>query len=167
MRSVTGLPIRFIGMGEKLDGLDVFDARRIAGRILGQGDIVSLVDNLNVYASSSQQEVRTSGHGRQIIYSEDVRIRPGVGMVELPNKIRVTSPVWDGVAKAWTFEVRLTVIAKPGQPTKFKLAIPRLRDVLEAATTEAIEVAREELPETVPVYAGGFQAAARPTPQLQ
>lgn len=44
MRSVTGLPIRFLGMGEKLDGLDVFDARRIAGRILGQGDIVSLVE---------------------------------------------------------------------------------------------------------------------------
>jgi len=44
MRSVTGLPIRFIGMGEKIDGLDVFDARRIAGRILGQGDIVSLVE---------------------------------------------------------------------------------------------------------------------------
>ena len=44
MRAVTGLPIRFIGVGEKLDGLDVFDARRIAGRILGQGDIVSLVE---------------------------------------------------------------------------------------------------------------------------
>jgi signal recognition particle subunit SRP54 len=44
MRSVTGLPIRFIGMGEKIDGLDVFDARRIAGRILGQGDLVSLVE---------------------------------------------------------------------------------------------------------------------------
>jgi signal recognition particle subunit SRP54 len=44
MRHVTGLPIRFIGMGEKLDGLDVFDAARIAGRILGQGDIVSLVE---------------------------------------------------------------------------------------------------------------------------
>jgi signal recognition particle subunit SRP54 len=44
MRAVTGLPIRFLGMGEKLDGLDVFDAQRVAGRILGQGDIVSLVE---------------------------------------------------------------------------------------------------------------------------
>jgi len=44
MRSVTGLPIRFLGVGEKLDGLDLFDARRVAGRILGQGDIVSLVE---------------------------------------------------------------------------------------------------------------------------
>lgn len=44
MRAVTGLPIKFLGTGEKLDGLDSFDAKRLAGRILGQGDIVSLVE---------------------------------------------------------------------------------------------------------------------------
>ena len=44
MRAVTGLPIRFLGVGEKMDGLDVFDAKRVAGLILGQGDIVSLVE---------------------------------------------------------------------------------------------------------------------------
>ncbi|MCF6220148.1 MAG: signal recognition particle protein [Robiginitomaculum sp.] len=44
MRAVTGLPIKFLGTGEKLDGLEVFDAERIAGRILGQGDIVALVE---------------------------------------------------------------------------------------------------------------------------
>ena len=44
MRAVTGLPIKFLGTGEKLDGLDAFDAKRLAGRILGQGDIVSLVE---------------------------------------------------------------------------------------------------------------------------
>ena len=44
MRAVTGLPIKFLGTSEKLDGLELFDARRVAGRILGQGDIVSLVE---------------------------------------------------------------------------------------------------------------------------
>lgn len=44
MRAVTGLPIKFLGTGEKLDGLEAFDAHRLAGRILGQGDIVSLVE---------------------------------------------------------------------------------------------------------------------------
>lgn len=44
MRAVTGLPIKFLGVGEKIDGLDSFDARRVAGRILGQGDVVSLVE---------------------------------------------------------------------------------------------------------------------------
>jgi len=44
MRAVTGLPIKFLGAGEKIEALDVFDARRVAGRILGQGDVVALVE---------------------------------------------------------------------------------------------------------------------------
>ncbi len=44
MRQVTGLPIKFLGAGEKIDALDPFDARRVAGRILGMGDVVSLVE---------------------------------------------------------------------------------------------------------------------------
>ncbi len=44
MRAVTGLPIKFLGAGERPDALEAFDARRIAGRILGQGDIVGLVE---------------------------------------------------------------------------------------------------------------------------
>ncbi len=44
MRAVTGRPIKLIGVGEKVDALDTFDANRIAGRILGMGDIVSLVE---------------------------------------------------------------------------------------------------------------------------
>lgn len=44
MRAVTGAPIKFLGVGEKLDQLDVFDARRVAGSILGQGDVVGLVE---------------------------------------------------------------------------------------------------------------------------
>ncbi|MBY0448782.1 MAG: signal recognition particle protein, partial [Hyphomonadaceae bacterium] len=44
MRQVTGLPIKFLGVSERIDGLEAFDARRVAGRILGQGDVVSLVE---------------------------------------------------------------------------------------------------------------------------
>ena len=44
MRAVTGKPIKFVGTGEKLDGLEVFQPSRIAGRILGMGDVVSLVE---------------------------------------------------------------------------------------------------------------------------
>jgi len=49
-RKVTGAPIKFIGTGEKLDALDEFNPERIAGRILGMGDVVSLVEK-------AQQEV--------------------------------------------------------------------------------------------------------------
>ena len=44
MRAVTGAPIKFVGVGEKLDALDGFEPERMAGRILGMGDIVSLVE---------------------------------------------------------------------------------------------------------------------------
>ncbi len=44
MRSVTGQPIRFLGVGEKTDALELFDAKRIADRILGMGDVVGLVE---------------------------------------------------------------------------------------------------------------------------
>ena len=44
MRAVTGRPVKLIGLGEKLDAHDVFHPDRIAGRILGMGDIVGLVE---------------------------------------------------------------------------------------------------------------------------
>lgn len=44
MRAVTARPIKFVGVGEKLDALDTFEPERMAGRILGMGDIVSLVE---------------------------------------------------------------------------------------------------------------------------
>lgn len=44
VRYLTNVPIKFIGVSEKLDGLDFFDPERAAGRILGMGDIVSLVE---------------------------------------------------------------------------------------------------------------------------
>ena len=44
LRLVTGKPIRFVGLGEKMDAIDAFEADRVAGRILGMGDIVALVE---------------------------------------------------------------------------------------------------------------------------
>lgn len=44
VRHLTNVPIKFMGVSEKLDGLDSFDPQRMAGRILGMGDIVSLVE---------------------------------------------------------------------------------------------------------------------------
>ena len=44
MKAVTGCPIKLLGAGEKLDALEVFHPERVAGRILGMGDVVSLVE---------------------------------------------------------------------------------------------------------------------------
>jgi signal recognition particle subunit SRP54 len=57
VRAITGAPIKFAGTSEKLDGLEVFDARRHAGRILGMGDIVGLVQEVekNVDVAAAQK----------------------------------------------------------------------------------------------------------------
>ena len=46
VRQITGAPIKFAGVSEKIDGLEVFDAERHAGRVLGMGDIVALVEEV-------------------------------------------------------------------------------------------------------------------------
>src|SRR5580700_7290792 len=56
MRAVTGLPIKFLGTGERIDALDVFDARRVAGRILGQGDVVALVEKASADLDQAKAE---------------------------------------------------------------------------------------------------------------
>ncbi|WP_372610591.1 signal recognition particle protein [Aquicoccus sp.] len=56
MRAVTGKPIRFVGLGEKMDALETFEPERIAGRILGMGDIVSLVEKAQDTIEAEQAE---------------------------------------------------------------------------------------------------------------
>ena len=56
LRQVTGKPILFLGVGEKLDGLEVFSAERLAGRILGMGDVVGLVERAQAAVSESDAE---------------------------------------------------------------------------------------------------------------
>ncbi|MGZ8260063.1 MAG: signal recognition particle protein [Caldimonas sp.] len=57
VRTITGAPIKFAGISEKIDGLEVFDAKRHAGRILGMGDIVGLVQEVekNVDVAAAQK----------------------------------------------------------------------------------------------------------------
>jgi signal recognition particle subunit SRP54 len=65
MRAVTGKPIKLIGTGEKLDALEDFDPARIAGRILGMGDVVGLVEkaaeNLDMAKAQATAEKMRKG----------------------------------------------------------------------------------------------------------
>jgi len=51
---LTGKPIKFLGVGEKLDGLELFDPERFAGRILGMGDVVALVERVQAQADPAK-----------------------------------------------------------------------------------------------------------------
>ena len=67
VRQITGAPIKFAGVSEKIDGLEVFDADRHAGRVLGMGDIVALVEEVqkgvDVEAAQKLAEKLKSGDG--------------------------------------------------------------------------------------------------------
>lgn len=67
VRQITGAPIKFAGVSEKIDGLEVFDAERHAGRVLGMGDIVALVEEVqkgvDVEAAQKLAEKLKSGDG--------------------------------------------------------------------------------------------------------
>jgi len=56
VRQVTGAPIRFVGIGERYDALEPFHPERIAGRILGMGDVVSLVEKAQQEVSEAEAE---------------------------------------------------------------------------------------------------------------
>jgi len=56
VREVTGQPIRFLGVGEKVDGLEAFHPGRMASRILGMGDVLSLVEQIEDKADRDKTE---------------------------------------------------------------------------------------------------------------
>jgi len=56
IRAVVEKPIKFIGTGEKVDAIDIFHPDRMADRILGMGDIVSLVDQRFYHPNSANQK---------------------------------------------------------------------------------------------------------------
>jgi signal recognition particle subunit SRP54 len=56
IRGMTGVPIKFVGVGERVDGLEVFDPTRMAGRILQQGDVVGLVEKAQAAFDEEQTQ---------------------------------------------------------------------------------------------------------------
>src|SRR5450756_208659 len=56
MRAVTGVPIKFIGVGEKLDALEPFHPERMSSRILGMGDVLSLIEKAQETYSQEQTQ---------------------------------------------------------------------------------------------------------------
>ena len=56
VRHLTNVPIKFMGTSEKLDGLELFDPERMAGRILGMGDIISLVEKATEVIDEKEAE---------------------------------------------------------------------------------------------------------------
>ena len=88
--SVTGLPIKYIGISEKLDGLQVFEPKRIADRILGFGDVVSFVEKAkNVIDEKKAEEINKKIQTNKFDF-EDFKIQ-----IEQIKKIGPLSTIFD------------------------------------------------------------------------
>ncbi len=106
VREITGKPIKFIGMGEKIDALEPFHPDRMASRILGMGDVLSLVEDAqrNVDHKEAQKLAKKLNKGRGFDL-EDLRAQMlqmqnmgGMGglMDKLPGMGKMTQAVQDG-----------------------------------------------------------------------
>jgi signal recognition particle subunit SRP54 len=77
VREVTGKPIVLVGVGEKLDALEPFDAERMAGRILGMGDVVALVEQVQKQVDVDQAQK----------LAKKVQSGKGFDLVDLKNQL--------------------------------------------------------------------------------
>ena len=73
MRAVTGKPIKFAGTGEKLDAIEPFHPSRVAGRILGMGDIVSIVEKAAATIDAEEAERMAERMGKGQFDMNDLR----------------------------------------------------------------------------------------------
>lgn len=73
MRAVTGKPIKLVGTGEKMDALDDFHPERVAGRILGMGDVVSLVEKAQETIDEAEAEQMAKKMAKGTFDLEDMR----------------------------------------------------------------------------------------------
>ncbi|WP_431298276.1 signal recognition particle protein [Tabrizicola sp. BL-A-41-H6] len=75
MRAVTGKPIRFVGLGEKMDAIETFDPDRVAGRILGMGDIVALVEKAQETFEAEQAERMAKRFAKGLFNMNDLKMQ--------------------------------------------------------------------------------------------
>jgi signal recognition particle subunit SRP54 len=92
VRSITGAPIKFAGVSEKIDGLEVFDADRHAGRVLGMGDIVALVEEVQkgVDVAGAQKladKVKSGGFDLNDFLTQITQMKKMGGLAGLMDKL--------------------------------------------------------------------------------
>ncbi len=93
VRHITGKPIKFVGVSEKLNGLEAFHPERMASRVLGMGDVLSLIEDVHREIDQAEAEKLAkkikSGHGFDLndFKMQIVQMRKMGGMTALMDKL--------------------------------------------------------------------------------
>jgi len=154
MRAVTGLPIKFLGVSEKIDGLDAFDARRVAGRILGQGDVVALVEkaaqDLDMAKAEAMARKMAKGQFDLDMLAEQFRQMKRMGGMEglmglLPGVQKVKRQISESGISDKTIDRQIAIIGSMTKGERKKpdiLQASRKRRIASGAGVEVSEVNR-------------------------
>jgi len=154
MRQVTGLPIKFLGVSEKLEGLDAFDARRVAGRILGQGDVVALVEraaqDLDVAKAEAMAKKLAKGQFDLDMMAEQLAQMKRMGGMEglmglLPGVQKVKKQIAEANISDKMFERQVAIISSMTRQERKKpdiLQASRKRRIAKGSGVDVSEVNR-------------------------
>jgi signal recognition particle subunit SRP54 len=154
MRAVTGLPIKFLGVSEKIDGLDVFDAARVAGRILGQGDVVALVEkatqDLDIAKSEAMAKKLAKGQFDLDMMAEQFAQMKRMGGMEglmgfLPGVQKIKKQMAEANVSDKMIDRQAAIISSMTKLERKKpdiLAASRKRRIAKGAGVEVSEVNR-------------------------
>ena len=131
MRAVTGKPIKFAGVGEGLDALEAFHPERIAGRILGMGDVVSLVEKAAETIKVEEAEKIAAKMAKGKFDLDDLRAQIGQmqrmgGLGALANMLPGMKGMKDAVAKAQDSKALVHLEAMMSSMTAKERAKPEL-----------------------------------------
>jgi signal recognition particle subunit SRP54 len=154
MRAVTGLPIKFLGVSEKIDGLDAFDARRVAGRILGQGDVVALVEkaaaDLDVAKAEAMARKLAKGQFDLDMMADQLAQMKRMGGMEglmglMPGVQKMKRQIAESGLSDKTFDRQMAIISSMTKQERRKpdvLQASRKRRIAAGSGVEVAEVNR-------------------------
>ncbi|HTK36741.1 MAG TPA: signal recognition particle protein [Caulobacteraceae bacterium] len=154
MRAVTGLPIKFLGAGEKIDALEIFDARRVAGRILGQGDVVALVEKAAANYDQAKAEKMAAKMAKGVFDLDDLadqlrQLKKMGGMQGimgmLPGVQKVKKQIADSGINDKTFDRQVAIITSMTKLERKKpdlLNASRKRRIAAGSGVEVSEINR-------------------------
>jgi len=154
MRAVTGLPIKFLGVSEKIDGLDAFDADRIAGRILGRGDVVALVEKAAQELDMAQAEATArklaKGQFDLDMMADQLKQMKRMGGMEgmmglLPGVQKMKKQISESGLTDRTFDRQVAIISSMTKQERKKpdiLAASRKRRIAAGSGVDVAEVNR-------------------------
>ena len=151
VKAVTGAPIKFIGVGEKLDAIEEFHPERMAGRILGMGDVVSLVEKAQEEVSEEEalalQEKMAKGEMTMDDFLGQLRTLRRMGpMKQLMGLLPGIGPAIKGMEfdekELDRVEATINSMTKEERRKPDMINVPRRRRIASGSGTEQQRVAQ-------------------------